>query len=84
MLFCKVLPEQNKRTHKLPAEKPHQKFCKYILGVHSKTSNTAVLSELGRFPIYFNIVKALVKYHYRLKNIQSDFPDSVTIGLLRI
>ena len=32
---------------KLPAEKPHQKFCKYILGVHSKTSNTAVLSELG-------------------------------------
>jgi hypothetical protein len=33
-----------------------------------------VLSELGRFPIYFNIVKALVKYYYRLKNIQSDFP----------
>jgi hypothetical protein len=59
---------------KLPAEKLHQTFCKYILGVHSKTSNTAVLSELGRFPIYFNIVKALVKYYYRLKNIQSDFP----------
>ena len=33
-----------------------------------------MLSELGRFPIYFNIVKALVKYYYRLKNIQSDFP----------
>jgi hypothetical protein len=59
---------------KLPAEKLHQKFCKYILGVPSRTSNTAVLSELGRFPIYFNIVKALVKYYYRLKNIQSDFP----------
>jgi hypothetical protein len=59
---------------KLLAEKLHQKFCKYILGVHSKTSNTAVLSELSRFPIYFNIVKALVKYYYRLKNIQSDFP----------
>ena len=61
---------------KLPAEKLHHKFCIYIyiLGVHSKTSNTAVLSELGRFPIYFNIVKALDKYYYRLKNIQSEFP----------
>ena len=59
---------------KLPAEKLHQKLCKYILGVHSKTSNAAVLSELGRFSIYFNIVQALVKYYYRLKNIQSDFP----------
>ena len=59
---------------KLPAEKLYQKLCQYILGVHSKTSNAAVLSELGRFPIYFNIVKVLVKYYYRLKNIQSDFP----------
>ena len=58
---------------KLPAEKLHQTFCKYILGVHSKTSNTAVLSELGRFPIYFNIVKALVKYYYRLKTFSQIF-----------
>ena len=52
---------------KLHAEKLHHKFCKYILGVHSKTSNAAVLTELDRFLIYFNIVKALVKYYYRQK-----------------
>lgn len=40
---------------KLYSEKMHQKFGKYILGVHKKA--TAVLSELGRHPLYFNIVK---------------------------
>ena len=41
------------------AEKLHQKFLKYILGVHTKTTNIAVLSELGRFPLYYNIIKAM-------------------------
>jgi hypothetical protein len=42
------------------AEKLHQKFLKYILGVHTKTTNIAVLSELGRFPLYYNIIKAML------------------------
>ena len=33
-------------------EKLHTKFCKYVLGVHSKASNIACVGELGRFPIY--------------------------------
>ena len=30
-------------------EKFHLKFCKQILGVHSKSTNVAVYAELGRF-----------------------------------
>ena len=36
-------------------EKLHIKFCKSILGVNRKSTNFAVLSELGRFPFYYNI-----------------------------
>ena len=38
------------------ADEINLKFCKFTLGVNSKSSNIAVLSELGRFPLYFNIV----------------------------
>jgi hypothetical protein len=33
-------------------EKLNIKFCKYILSVNKKTTNLAVLAELGKFPIY--------------------------------
>lgn len=64
----------DKIYEKSPAEKLHLKFCKYILGVHPKATNIAVLSELGRLPIYYNIVKHMVKYYYRLENACSLFP----------
>ena len=44
---------------KLMCEKLHIKFGKFILGVHRKTTNQAVLSEIGRFPIYFDIIKSM-------------------------
>ena len=52
----------------LQCEKRHcdLKFSKFLLGVHKKSVNFAVLSELGRFPLHFNIVISLVKYWYRL------------------
>ena len=59
---------------KCPAEKLHLKFCKFIFGVHSKTTNIAVLSELGRFPLYFNIIKSMLRYYDRLQKSQSIFP----------
>ena len=49
-------------------EKNHVKFLKYILGVHKKSSNFAVLSEFGRYPLYINVVKAMLNYWYRLEN----------------
>ena len=48
------------------------KFCKFILGVNSKSSNVAVLSEIGRFPIYFNIVLSMISYIHRLQHCSSN------------
>ena len=59
---------------KLYSEKMHQKFCKYILGVHKKATNLAVLSELSRHPLYFNIVKSMLNYYLRLEKTDSTFP----------
>ena len=59
---------------KLIAEKLHLKFCKFILGTHSKTTNFAVLSELGRFPLTFNIIKAMLKFYYRAGKCETSFP----------
>jgi hypothetical protein len=45
-----------------------------ILGVHKRTTNIAVLSELGRFPLYFSIIKDMLLYWYRLENLGKEFP----------
>jgi hypothetical protein len=38
-------------------EKLHLKFCKRVLGVHSKASNAAVYAELGRAPLIVQVTK---------------------------
>ena len=43
----------------LVCERLHLKFSKCILGVHKKSSNFAVLSELGRFSLHFDIIKSI-------------------------
>ena len=43
-------------------EKFHLKFCKRILGVHSKSTNVAVYAELGRLPLIVPISVQIVKY----------------------
>ena len=43
-------------------EKLHMKFCKIFLGVHSKASNLAVYSELGRYPLVIDQVIQCLKY----------------------
>jgi hypothetical protein len=57
-------------------EKIHLKFCQFILDVHKRTTNIVVLSELGRFPLYFNIIKCMLLYWYRLENLGKEFPLS--------
>ena len=54
------------------ADKINLTFCKFILGVNIKSSNIAVLSELGRFPIYFNIVLSMISYLHRLHHYSSN------------
>lgn len=40
-------------------DKLHFKFCKSILAVHKSATNFAVLSELGRFPLHFDIIRSV-------------------------
>ena len=57
----------------LEIEKLHIKFSKYILGVNKRATNFATLSELGRFPLHFDIIKSMIHYWYRLENLDSNF-----------
>ena len=41
------------------------RYCKNILGVHRKTTNTAVRGELGRYPLAVHIIKLVIKYWMR-------------------
>lgn len=59
----KQFPYITKHMDKIdPIEKLHLKFCKSILGVHSKSTNLAVYAELGRYPLFIDRITACVKY----------------------
>ena len=59
---------------KLHCEKLHLKFCKFLLGVHKISTNFAVQSELGRFPLHFDILKQILRFWHRLENLDWSFP----------
>jgi hypothetical protein len=44
------------------------------LGVHKKSTNVTVLSELCRFPIHYQIIKQMLGYWHHLENLESSFP----------
>jgi hypothetical protein len=50
----------------LTQEKLNIHFCKYILGVSTKSTNVAVMAELGRYPIGVTIVTQMIKYYLRI------------------
>ena len=54
------------------ADNSHIRFLKYILGVNKHTSNIAVLSETGRYPLFFSIIISIIKYLHRLENNTSE------------
>ena len=49
-------------------EKLHIKFWKRILGVHSKSTNLAVIAELGRYPMIIQISTLVIKYWLRINS----------------
>jgi hypothetical protein len=53
-------------------EKVHLRWCKYILGVNSKSCNIAVTAELGRYPLLNDIYVNMFKYWSRVKNMDKD------------
>ena len=54
--------------NKPTVESIHVKFCKYILGVHRKATNAAVIAELGSYPIMIEIACKAVKFWIHLQN----------------
>ena len=49
-------------------EKLHIKFCKRVLGVHSKSTNLAVIAELGRYPMIIQISTLVIKYWLKINS----------------
>lgn len=43
-------------------DKVHTRFCKFVLGTHSKASNFAVYSELGQFPLLITILTSCLNF----------------------
>ena len=42
-----------------------------FLGVNKKSTNVAVLSELGRYPLYVSVVLSMLKYWLRIDKMES-------------
>ena len=63
-----------KETDSLVLEKIHTKFCKFILGVRTKSSTIGVRGDLGSFPILFDVLYNMVNYYTAIILIQSKTP----------
>ena len=49
-------------SDKLPAEKLHTKFCRFLLSVNKKATNAAVRAELGRYSLLPDLLCLSIKY----------------------
>jgi hypothetical protein len=63
-----------------PFEKIHNKFCKYTLGVHKKSSNFASKCELGRLPSLAYITQQTLKFY---KRIQENTTNKLLLDVFR-
>ena len=54
------------------AENVHISLCKRILGVGSKASNVAVLSECGRYPLFISCATKCIKYWLKINMMSSN------------
>lgn len=52
-------------------ERLHLKFCKYVLGVNSSTTNNMVYGELGRYPIKISVEVRMINFWARLVQFAS-------------
>lgn len=82
MFNCNRLYKSNNKTIRdmyanSCIEKLNIHMCKYILGVGKRSSNIATYGELGRYPLYIDMVIALIRYWLRLNK------ESVTDNLLK-
>ena len=55
----------------LIAEKAHIKLCKYSIKVGKKATNSTVMGELGRYPLFLEVLLNMIKYWVRLSKINT-------------
>ena len=55
-----------------PLERLNLKLCKFLLGVHGKSTNAAVRGEMGRYPLLINVLNLANRYHMRVRSLDSD------------
>lgn len=53
-------------------EKLSTRYYKYILGVHKRTTNIAVSGDLGRTPMFIDIICTVYKYFKRIESMDND------------
>ena len=51
---------------RVPTEQVHLKFCRFLLGVHRKSSIAAVKGELGSYPLLISSLCSATKYWHQL------------------
>ena len=56
----------NKLCSYLIAESLHVKFCKYVLEVSRRSTNIAIAGELGRYPLFLEVILNRIKYFIHL------------------
>ena len=52
---------------KLDCDKLHLKFLKFICGVNKRATNFAIFGELGRYPLYIDVIANCIKFYDRLR-----------------
>ena len=71
---CLKKPERSKifsEIEKVPCEKVHISFCRFILGVHRKSQLSAIRGELGRTPIAIEVIANVSQYYKYLQTKES-------------
>ena len=59
------------------------KFCKFSLGVGKRSSNLAVIGELGRYPLFIEIIISMFSYLTRISN-SKDILLSETLSVSKL
>jgi hypothetical protein len=62
-------------------EKLHSKICKYILQLHKSANHYAIRCELGRYPLFINVICRILNYYI---NICERSEDSVVKIALKL
>jgi hypothetical protein len=55
----------------LIVEKAHFNLCKYSINVGEKATNSAVMGELGSYPLFLEVHLNMIKYWVRLSKINT-------------